>query len=114
MKKRNSANSRSIYYQSNDGTINVEELTFVSFQKKLDEEKNNSITAVYSMQKDEESVFFNPDKIELTDKSYEIEVLSVKDEDNSGSLTLRNLEDISSYKFLSQFNGKLGLLFLLH
>ena len=49
--------------KSNDGTINVEELTFDSFQKKLDEEKKNSITAVYSTQKNEESLFFNPDKI---------------------------------------------------
>jgi hypothetical protein len=61
------------------------------------------------MQKNEESLFFNPDKIELLDKNYEIEVLSVKDEDNSGSSTLRNLEDISSYKFLSQFNGKIEI-----
>ena len=94
--------------RSNDGIINAEVLTFDSFQKKLDEEKNNSITAVYSMKKDEESIFFNPDKIELPDKSYEIEVLSIKDEDNPGSSTLRNLEDIN-YKFLSQFNGKIEI-----
>ena len=94
--------------KSNDGTINTEELTFDSFQKKLDEEKNNSISAVYSLKKGEESVFFNPDKIELPDKNYEIEVLSIKDEDNSGSSTLRNLEDIN-YKFLSQFNGKIEI-----
>ena len=49
--------------KSNGGTINTEELTFDSFQKKLDEEKKNSITAVYSTQKNEESLFFNPDKI---------------------------------------------------
>ena len=36
-------------------------------------------------------------------------IISVKDEDNSGSSTLRNLEDISSYKFLSQFNGKIEI-----
>ena len=86
------------------GTINSEPVTLVEFQKKLVEEKHNSITAVYSLQKDEESVFFNPKNIGLSDKNYEIEVISVKDEDNNiAPKTLRHLEDIS-YKFLSQIN----------
>ena len=91
------------------GTINTERVTLVEFQKKLTEEKNNSITAVYSLQKDEESVFFNPKNIGLSDKNYEIEIISVKDEyNNSAPKTLRHLEDIS-YKFLSQINGKIEI-----
>ena len=95
--------------KSDSGEINKESLSLASAQKKLAEEKDNSITAVYSLKKAEESVFFNPDNIGLSDKNYEIEVLSVKDdEDNSSTKNLRHLEDIS-YKFISQINGKIEI-----
>ena len=95
--------------KTDSGTINEEPVTLAQFQNKLAEEKNNSITAVYTLQKDEESVFFNPKNIGLSDKNYEIEILSVKDEDgNTSPTTIRHLEDIG-YKFLSQINGKIEI-----
>ena len=103
-------NKSKVYVIKSDSlTNNIESLSLTEFQNKLDEEKNNSITAVYSLQKNEESVFFNPKNIGLSDNSYKIEVLSVKNEDDIPTQnTLRNLEDIS-YKFLSQINGKIEI-----
>ena len=93
------------------GTVNTNFASVDEFQNKLSEEKNNSISATYSVQKGDESVFFNPKNIGLSDKNYEIEVISVKDEDNNSTqtqTTLRHLEPIS-YKFSSQINGKIEI-----
>ena len=101
--------SKAYVIKPDSGTFNKEKITLDEFKKKLSEEKNNSITAVYSLQKDEESVFFNPEKIGLSDKNYEIEILSVKEEDsNLTSTTLRNLDNIN-YKFLSQITAKIEI-----
>ena len=67
--------SKAYVIKPDSGTLNKEKISLDEFKKKLSEEKNNSITAVYSLQKDEESVFFNPEKIGLSDKNYEIEIL---------------------------------------
>ena len=106
---RNKDTQETYIIQPDSGVINRETITLANFQQKLSEEKNNSITAVYSLQKDEESVFFNPKTIGLNDKNYQIEVLSVKDEENNSTTkTLRHLDDIS-YKFLSQITGKIEI-----
>ena len=74
-------------------------------KNKLSEEENNSITAVYAIKKDEESVFFRPDNIGLSEENYEIKVLSIKNDDNLlSSNNLRHLNDISN-KFHSLING---------
>ena len=106
---KNKKKSKAYVIKPDSGTLNKEKISLDEFKKKLSEEKNNSITAVYSLQKDEESVFFNPEKIGLSDKNYEIEILSVKEEDsNLTSTTLRNLDNIN-YKFLSQITAKIEI-----
>ena len=106
---KNKDNQKTYIIKPDSGEINKEPLNLPKFQQKLSEEKNNSITAVYSLQKDEESVFFNPETIGLNDKNYQIEVLSVKDKENNSTVkTLRHLEDIS-YKYLSQITGKIEI-----
>ena len=105
---KNKKKSKASEIKSDSGSLNKETLTLDQFQNKLSE-TNNSITAVYSLKEGEESVFFHPDNIGLSDNNYEIEVLSVKQEDgSSSSTTLRHLESIS-YKFLSQITGKIEI-----
>ena len=103
-------NKSKVYVIKSDlGNNNIEPVSLNEFKNKLSEEKNNSIIGVYSLQKNEESVFFNPKNIGLSDNGYKIEILSVKNEDDILTKnTLRNLEDIS-YKFLSQINGKIEI-----
>ena len=99
--------------KSDTGNNNIDPVSLNEFKNKLAEEKNNSIIGVYSLQKKEESVFFNPKNIGLSDNGYKIEVLSVKNEDDILTKnTLRNLEDVS-YKFLSQINGKIEIRIIL-
>ena len=106
---KNKKKSKAYVIKPDSGTLNKEKISLDEFKKKLSEVKNNSITAVYSLQKDEESVFFNPEKIGLSDKNYEIEILSVKEEDsNLTSTTLRNLDNIN-YKFLSQITATIEI-----
>ena len=85
-------------------------LNFEEFQNKIKEVKNNSITAVYSLKKKEELNLFNPENINLSKDNYDIEILSLKDEDNNSfsSSTLRNLDGIE-YKFIPSFNGKIEI-----
>ena len=64
--------------KSDSDNNNIEPESLNEFKNKLAEEKNNSIIGVYSLQKNEESVFFNPKNIGLSDNGYKIEVLSVK------------------------------------
>ena len=105
---KNNKKSKPTLIKSESGSLNKDKLPLADFQNIL-AEKNNWITAVYSLQKDEESVFFNPESIGLSDKNYEIEILSVEDEDgNTSPNTIRHLEDIG-YKFLSQINGKIEI-----
>ena len=95
--------------KSDSGELNKETQSLENFQQKISKENNNSISAVYSLQKDEESVFFNPGTIGLSDKDYQIEILSVKDEENNSvEKTLRNLEDIN-YKFFSEITGTIEI-----
>ena len=105
---KNKKKSKPTLIKSESGSLNKDKLPLADFQNIL-AEKNNSITAVYSLQKDEESVFFNPESIGLSDKNYEIEILSVKEENGtSNSTSLRNLESIN-YKFLSEITGKMEI-----
>jgi len=105
---KNKKKSKASEIKSDSGSLNKETLTLDQFKNKLSE-TNNSITAVYSLKEGEESVFFHPDNIGLSDNNYEIEVLSVKEENgSSASTTLRHLESIS-YKFLSQITGKIEI-----
>ena len=93
---KNKDNKKPYIIKSDSGELNKESQSLENFQQKISKENNNSISAVYSLQKDEESVFFNPGTIGLSDKDYQIEILSVKDEENNSvEKTLRNLEDIN-------------------
>ena len=78
----------------------------------MGEEKNNSLIAVYKIEKGVESILFNPKKINLSENDYRIEILSIKEDDiNSESLlnsSLRNLNDID-YKYYSNNNGKIEI-----
>ena len=57
---KNKKKSNPEIIKSNSGSLNKELSPIAQFQNKL-AEKNNSITAVYSLIKDEESVLFNPE-----------------------------------------------------
>ena len=95
----------------NPSTINTNGVyNFTSFKNIITEEKNNSISAVYSLQKEEKLALFNPEKINLSNDNYEIEVLSIKDDDSNSTSTssIRNLNDID-YQFISTINGKLEI-----
>ena len=85
-------------------------LNYEEFQNKISEVKNNSIKAVYSLKKKEELNIFNPESINLSKDNYDIEILSLKDEDNNSdsSSNLRNLDEIE-HKFISTFNGKIEI-----
>ncbi len=72
------------------------------------DEKNNSIKAIYSLQKKEELFLFNPEKINLSKDKYELEVLTIKDDDSNSTSSYRNLQDIH-YKFISDINGKIEI-----
>ena len=92
-------------------TINTNGVyNFTFFKNIITEEKNNSISAVYSFQKKEKLALFNPEKINLSNDNYEIEVLSIKDDYSNSTSTssIRNLKDID-YQFISTINGKLEI-----
>ena len=66
-KKSNDVNTEG----ESEKIINIEEINYIS---KLN--KNNSITAVYSFEKGKEVILFNPEKIDLSENNYKIEILS--------------------------------------
>ena len=97
---------KKIYFNFDDKPSNPISNNITDFQNLLAEKKNNSITMLYSLQKKKDSVLFNPEKINLTKGEYEIEVLSLKDEDNNS--ISRKLNDID-YKFISDINGQMEI-----
>ena len=67
-------------------------------------EKKNSIIGVYSLEKGKETTIFNPEKIDLSEKNYTIEILLNNESDKYNISTNRILEDIN-YKFVPELNG---------
>ena len=92
-------------------------LFYIKIGKKEDKpsllkEKSNSITALYSLKKEEELTLFNPEKIKLSKSDYEIEILSLQDENNTSisdsEPSLRRLKTIEN-KFTSSISGKIEI-----
>ena len=92
-------------------------LSYIKIGKKEDrpsllKEKSNSITALYSLKKEEELTLFNPEKIKLSKSDYEIEILSLQDENNTSIYdsepSLRRLKAIEN-KFTSSISGKIEI-----
>ena len=58
-------------------------------------ERNNSIIGVYSLEKGKETNIFNPEKINLNEKDYNIEIIIKNtDENNNSSNVKRVLQEI--------------------
>ena len=69
-------------------------------------EINNSIIGVYSLEKGKETNIFNPEKINLNEKDYNIEIIIKNtDENNNSSNVKRVLQEINS-KFIPELSGK--------
>ena len=69
--KKNKSNDKK--QAESENIIDVEEFKYIS---KINE-KNNSITAIYSFKKGKQIILFNPEKIDLSENNYKIEILSI-------------------------------------
>ena len=88
-----------------ENLIDVEEFKYIS---KINE-KNNSITSIYTFEKGKEVILFNPEKIDLSENNYKIEILSINNSEKNSSYSMRSLEEIK-YKYIPNSNGKFEII----
>jgi len=88
-----------------ENIIDVEEFKYISRIN----EKNNSITSIYTFEKGKEVILFNPEKIDLSENDYKIEILSINNSEKNSSYNMRSLEEIK-YKYIPDSNGKFGII----
>jgi len=93
-------NSNANKQAESDSIINIEEIDYIT---KINE-KNNSITAIYSFEKGKEVILFNPEKIGLSENNYKIEIISKNNDEKNISYNMRALEEIK-YKYIPDSNG---------
>ena len=67
--------------------------------------RNNSIIGVYLLEKGKETTIFNPEKINLEEKNYNIEIISQSIHENNNTSKERILQEINS-KFIPELTGK--------
>ena len=71
--------------------------------------KNNTITAIYLLEEGKETILFNPEKIDLSEKNYKIEILTRNNDEENSSSNTRILEEIN-YKYIPTSSGKFEFL----
>ena len=91
--------------EDNENLISIDDINNIPSLKK----KNNSITAIYFLEEGKETILFNPEKIDLSEKNYKIEILSRNNNEKNNSSNMRVLEEIN-YKYVPYSSGKFEII----